>query len=67
MWQVIQNVTGYKSRSAPILYEATLQDEMITFYARFDLLYKDSAVKSSLPPENRPLSVTTADGGDKSC
>ena len=47
--------------------EATLPDELNTFYARFDLFYKESAVKSSMPPENRPLLVTTADGEDKSC
>ena len=40
--------------------EATLQDELNRFYASFDLLNKDSAVKSTLPPEDQPLSITTA-------
>ncbi len=35
--------------------------ELNTFYARFDLLNKESAVKSTMPPEDRPLSVSTAD------
>ena len=41
--------------------EATLQDELNTFHAHFDLLNKDSAVKSTLPPKDQLLSVTTAD------
>ncbi len=61
MWQAIRNITGYKSRSAPIMCEATLPDELNTFYARFDHLNKESAVKSTLPPEDLPLSVSTAD------
>ena len=40
---------------------ATLQDELNTCYARPDLLHKDTAVKSTPPPEDGPLSVTTAD------
>lgn len=39
--------------------EATLLDELNTFYVPLDLLNKDSAVKSTLPPEYWPLSVTT--------
>ncbi len=46
---------------APIMCEATLPYEMNTFYARFDLLNKESAVKSTLPPEDWPLSVSTVD------
>ncbi len=41
--------------------EATLPDELNTFYAHFDLLNSESAVKSTPPPEDRPLSVSTAD------
>ena len=41
--------------------EATLPDELNTFYARFDLLNSESAVKSAPPPEDRPLSVSTVD------
>ena len=41
--------------------EATLLGELNTFYAHFDLL-KDSAEKSTLPPEDRPLPVMTEDG-----
>ncbi len=40
--------------------EVTLPDELNTFYACFDLS-KESAVKSTPPPEDRPLSVSTAD------
>ncbi len=41
--------------------EAMLPDELNTFYARFDLLNKESSVKSTLPSEDQPLSVSTAD------
>ncbi len=41
MWQAIQNITGYKSRSTPIMCEAMLPDEHNSFYARFDLLNKE--------------------------
>ncbi len=41
--------------------EATLPDELNTFYAHFDLLNKESAVFSTLPPEDQPRSVSTAD------
>ncbi len=61
MWQVVKSVTGYKSRSAPIMCEATLPDKLNTFYANFDLLNSESAVKSTPPPEDRPLSVSTAE------
>ncbi len=44
-----------------LMYEATLPDELNTFYARFDLHDKESAVKSTPPPDDRPLSVSTAD------
>ena len=57
IWQVIQNVIGYKSRSTSIICEVPLLDELNTFH----LLNKDSAVKSALPPGHRPLSVTTVD------
>ncbi len=43
------------------MFEATLPDELNTFYARFDLLNKESAVKSTLPPDDWPLSVSTVD------
>ena len=52
MWEVVHNVMGYKSRSAPIMCEATLPDELNTFYAHFDLLNKESAVKFTPPPED---------------
>ena len=55
----IQNVTGYKSRSAPILCLATLPDELNTCYAHFELFTKDYVVKFTPPSEGRPLSVTT--------
>eukprot|EP00064_Thunnus_orientalis_P020697 superscaffoldBa00005836_g20842 len=60
MWQVIQNITGYKSRSAPIMCEAKSPDELNSFYARFDILNKESAVKSTPPPEDLPLSEEKA-------
>ncbi len=41
--------------------EATLSDELNTFYARLDLLNKESAIKSTLPPDDQTLSVSTAD------
>lgn len=41
--------------------QATQPDVLNTCYACFDLLSKDLAVKSTSPPENRPLSVITAD------
>lgn len=41
--------------------EATLLNELNTFYARFALLNKGYAVTPTLPPEDRTLSVTPAD------
>ncbi len=41
--------------------DITLPDELSSFYARFDLLNKKSAVRSTLPPKDRPLSVSTLD------
>ncbi len=38
---------------------------MSTFYAGFDLLNKESALKSTPPPEDQPLSVPTADVSKK--
>lgn len=61
MWQDIQDITGCKSRSIPIMCEATLVDKLNSFYARFDLLHNESAVKSTLPPEEWPLLVSTED------
>eukprot|EP00064_Thunnus_orientalis_P025544 superscaffoldBa00013164_g25932 len=53
MWQAIQNITGYKSRSAHIMCEAMSPDELNSFRARFfDILNKESAVKSTPPPED---------------
>ncbi len=46
---------------APIMCETMLPDELNTFYVRFDLLNKESALKSTPPPDDRPLSVSTAD------
>ena len=40
---------------------ATLPDELNSFYAHFDILNKESAVTSTPPPEELPLSVSTAD------
>ncbi len=60
MWKEIENITGYKSRNTPIICEITLPDELSTFYARFDLLNKESAVKSAPPPDDQPLLVSTA-------
>ncbi len=44
-----------------IICEVTLPGELNTFYAHSDLLDKESAVKSTPPPDDRPLSVSTAD------
>ncbi len=41
--------------------EAMLPDELNTFYARLDLLNKESAAKSSPPLDDWPLSVSTVD------
>lgn len=38
------------------------QIKVKAFYARFDVLHRDSAVESTLPPEDLPPSVSTADG-----
>ncbi len=61
MWQVMQHVKGYKGTSAPTVCEATLPNELNTFYICFILLNKDSAVKSTPPSEDRALSATTVD------
>eukprot|EP00064_Thunnus_orientalis_P001656 superscaffoldBa00000114_g1659 len=60
-WQAIKNITGYKSSSAPIMCEATLPDELNSFYAHFDILNKESGVKSTPPPEDLTLTVSTVD------
>ena len=59
MWKVTRNITRNKSRSAPIICEAVLPDEMNRFCAPFDLLNKESFVKSTPPPED--LLVSTED------
>lgn len=54
MRQAIQNLMGYKRRSSSIMWEAMLPDLLITFYAHFDLLSKESAVNSPVPLEDLP-------------
>ncbi len=44
-----------------MMRKATLPGELNTFYACFDVLNKKSTVKSTPPPEGRPLSVSTVD------
>lgn len=51
LWQAIQNVTGYKSRSK---CEVTLPEELSTSYACSDL-NKGSAVKFTLISDDKPL------------
>lgn len=50
MWR--HQTIGYKST-----WKATLPDELNTFYAYFDLLNKESVVKSIPPPEEWKLSL----------
>ena len=57
MLQVIQTTQDTKAGAPASFCEAMLN----TFYAHFDLLNKDSAVKSTLSPDDHQLSVTTAD------
>ena len=41
------------------MFESSLQDQLGTFYTHFDLLNKESAVKSTPPPEDWLLSEST--------
>lgn len=41
--------------------KAALPDERNTFSACFEILNKESDVKSTMPPENLPLSLSKAD------
>ena len=50
LWQAIQNVTGYKSRST---CDATLPEELNTVYAHSDFFNKDSAVMFMLPSDDQ--------------
>lgn len=58
---MIQNITGYKSGSALVMCKGTLADKLNKFYTLFDLLNKESAIKTTLPLEEWPLSVSTED------
>lgn len=59
MEQVTHGIIGSKGRRAPIMCEDTLVDELNTFNVRFDILNNNLAVRSTLPPKDRPLSVIT--------
>lgn len=46
---------------SPSCVRTNITDELSTFYAQFDLLNEEAANKSAPPPEDRPLSGSTAD------
>ncbi len=56
----IQDITDYKSRSVPITCGATLAEGLNSFYAGFDLLNKESAVKTR-HLEEQPLTESLED------
>lgn len=47
------------TKALPTMHEAMSSDDLNTFYASFDLLNKESAVKSTLTPEDLPLLAST--------
>lgn len=53
-----ENNMGFKSRNNPVMCEAMLPHELNTFYASFDRLNKESAVKPSPPSEDMPQSIS---------
>lgn len=62
MWRGIHAITDYKpSNSIHSTSKSTLLDDLNVFYARFDLENTESPIKSKLPPDHLPLTLTTGD------
>ena len=62
MWQGIQAITNYKStKASPLISDASLPDELNTFYARFDRENTVTATKAALPANHQPLILSPTD------
>lgn len=46
-YSLIPRITGYKSRSTPIICEVMSPEELNTLYANFDVFNKESVVKKT--------------------
>ena len=62
MWQGIQAITDYKpTNTSPQTGEASLPDELNSFYARFDRDNQEAAIKAALTTDNQPLTLSSTD------
>ncbi|KAM7379021.1 hypothetical protein PAMP_017842 [Pampus punctatissimus] len=62
MWQGIQAITDYKtSNSSPPTSDASLPEELNSFYARFDRDNHEAAIKAVLPADHQPLILSPTD------
>lgn len=62
MWQGIQAITDYKpTNTSPQTGEASLPDELNSFYARFDRDNQQAAIKAALTTDNQPLTLSSTD------
>ena len=62
MWQGIQAITDYKpTNTSPQTGEASLPDELNSFYARFDRDNQEAAIKAVLTTDNQPLTLSSTD------
>ncbi|KAI5085875.1 hypothetical protein C0J45_23573, partial [Silurus meridionalis] len=61
MWQGIQAITNYKMTSPACDPDASLPDALNNFYARFKVQNNIVAMKTTLPPNDQVLCLTTAE------
>ncbi|KAK2920678.1 hypothetical protein Q8A73_000163 [Channa argus] len=61
MWQGIQAITNYKTTSPDCDRDASLPDALNHFYARFEAQNNVEARKSTPPPSDQVLCLTTAE------
>ncbi|KAK2877087.1 hypothetical protein Q8A73_023740 [Channa argus] len=61
MWQGIQAITNYKTTSPDCDRDASLPDALNHFYARFEAQNNVKARKSTPPPSDQVLCLTTAE------
>ncbi|KAK2899377.1 hypothetical protein Q8A73_012506 [Channa argus] len=61
MWQDIQAITNYKTTSPACGRDASLPDTLNHFYARFEVQNNVKARKTTPPPSDQVLCLTTAE------
>lgn len=61
MWQGIQAITNYKSPPPACNSDASLPDALNTFYARFEAQNCTTARKTTSPPNDQVLCLSSAD------